>query len=107
MKLRIKESGFVDRGYSDAFNRGYERPSKSYDLEKLMFEFGEEYEYLYNVDAYVAGYDEAVDFFDNAMEDDAEVKKLVIDFVKYRQDAISSDREAAAFVFACDKLGYI
>jgi hypothetical protein len=52
-------------------------------------------------------HDEAVEFFDDELAKGGQFKQLVTDFVKYRHDAISSDREAAAFVFACDKLGYI
>lgn len=106
MKLRINESDFNKLGYSDAFNRRYEK-SNSFDIQRLSQEFGDEYEYLYNADAYVAGYDEAVEFFDDELANGGKFKQLVTDFVKYRHDAISSDREAAAFVFACDKLGYI
>ena len=72
-------------------------------MEKLLEKFNKEYEFLYDNDDNVCGYDEAVDAFDEDMKN-PRFKKLVQDFVQYRNDFISSDREAAAFEFACESL---
>ena len=72
-------------------------------MEKLLNKFNQEYEFLYDNDDNVCGYDEAVDAFDEDMKN-PRFKKLVQDFVQYRKDFISSDREAAAFEFACESL---
>jgi hypothetical protein len=73
-------------------------------MKELLNKFNQEYEFLYDHDDRVAGYDEAVDAFDEDMKN-SKFKKLVQDFVEYRKDFISSDREAAAFEFACESLG--
>lgn len=73
-------------------------------MKELLEKFNQEYEFLYSNDDKVAGYDEAVDAFDRDLKN-AKFKKLVQDFAKYRKDFISSDREAAAFEFACESLG--
>lgn len=73
-------------------------------MEKLLEKFNQEYEFLYDHNDRVAGFDEAVTGFDRDLKN-PEFKKLVQDFAKYRKDFISSDREAAAFEFACESLG--
>ena len=68
-------------------------------MKKLLDDFNNEYDFLYsNSDKYVAGYNEAVRAFDKFLTT-AEGKELVQKFVAYRGDFISSDREAAAFMF--------
>ena len=69
------------------------------DINKFLQRFNKEYDFLYNSEEYVAGYDEAVDAFDEFLEDHTE---FVSDFCRYRGDVISSDREAAAFMFALE-----
>ena len=73
-------------------------------MEKLLKKFNQEYQFLYDNDDNVCGYDEAVEAFDMDLKN-PKFKKLVQDFVSYRKDFISSDREAAAFEFACESLG--
>ena len=68
-------------------------------MKKLLDDFNSEYDFLYSNSDRVAGYDEAVKAFDEFLET-AEGKELVQEFVTYRRDFISSDREAAAFMFA-------
>lgn len=69
------------------------------DIQAFLKQFNKEYNFLYNSDSYVAGYDEAVTAFDEFLAT-PNGNRLVREFVKYRQDFISSDREAAAFMFA-------
>lgn len=71
------------------------------DIEKFTKQFNKEYKFLYDNDGYVAGYREAVEAFDNFVVEHAE---FVGKFIEYRCDFISSDREAAAFMFALDVL---
>ena len=47
----------------------------------------------------MAGYEEAVNSFDEFVKTHGD---FVGEFVKFRGDLVSSDREAAAFMFALD-----
>ena len=71
------------------------------NIEQFAEEFRKQYDFLYNSNGYVPGYDEAVEAFDNFLERHA---NFVGEFVNYRHDFISSDREAAAFMFALSVL---
>lgn len=63
-----------------------------------MEQFKKEYDFLYeNAGAYVAGYDEALEFGDDFIKKHPE---FVAEFVKFRGDYLTSDREVAAFAFA-------
>ena len=75
---------------------------KSINIHKFAEQFQKEYNFLYAHGESVAGYDEAVDFFDEFVKRHAD---FVGEFVKYRGDFISSDREAAAFAFALEAMG--
>lgn len=68
-------------------------------MKKLLEDFNNEYDFLYSNRDRVAGYDEAVKAFDEFLAT-TEGKELVQKFVAYRGDIISSDREAASFMFA-------
>ena len=70
-------------------------------MEKICEQFQKEYNFLYDCRGYVAGYDEAVSAFDRFQADHAD---FVREFAQYRGDVVSSDREAAAFMFALDVL---
>lgn len=70
-------------------------------MEKFCEQFQKEYNFLYDCRGYVAGYDEAVSAFDRFQIDHAD---FVREFAQYRGDVVSSDREAAAFMFALDSL---
>ena len=70
-------------------------------MEKFCEQFQKEYNFLYDCRGYVAGYDEAVSAFDRFRTDHAD---FVREFAQYRGDVVSSDREAAAFMFALDSL---
>lgn len=66
--------------------------------------YAEEYEAMHNATGYVAGYDEAVTAFDEFC---AAHGDFVGEFARYRGDYITSDREAAAFAFALDRMGVV
>ena len=72
-------------------------------MEKFCEQFQKEYNFLYDCRGYVAGYDEAVSAFDRFQIDHADFVRA---FAKYRGDVVSSDREAAAFMFALDVLDH-
>ena len=74
------------------------------NIHKFAEQFRKEYNFLYNNRDNVAGYREAVDEFDAMLKHDW-FKKFVGEFVDFRKDFISSDREAAAFMFALEVLG--
>lgn len=67
-------------------------------------QFIKEYEFLYENYDRVAGYSEAVAAFDDACNESEAFCRFVAEFAQYRGDYISSDREAAAFMFALDTL---
>lgn len=77
-------------------------------MKNLYKEYTKEYEFIYkaNVEGKeVAGESEAAAFFDKVI-----LKKhadLLKEFNEYTGDMIMSDREAVAFVFACEKLGLL
>ena len=71
-------------------------------MEKFNKEFNKNYEFLYNSNDYVAGSREALEYFDNSMT--SEEKEILKQFVLYRGDFISSDREAIAFMFTLDSI---
>lgn len=73
-----------------------------YDFAK---QYGKEYDFLYDNDDHVAGYREAVEDFDRMMKGNDAFNKFVCEYVNFRGDFISSDREAAAFMFACEAMG--
>lgn len=71
-------------------------------IEEFTEKFRQEYNFLYEANGYVAGYNEAV------AEGDEFIKKhgdFVGEFAKYRGDVLSSDREVAAFMFALESFG--
>ena len=80
---------------------------KNIILSNLLKAFNSEYSFLYDANArgqYVAGQKEAAAEFDERLKNDKPFNELVNNFVAFRQDFISSDREAAAFVFALESL---
>lgn len=72
-------------------------------LDTFQQQFNREYETLYNARDNVAGYHEAVKAFDEYAAS-ADGAAFIGAFVKHRGDFISSDREAAAFMFALEAL---
>lgn len=71
----------------------------SINIKAFKKQFEKEYNFLYKNRNNVAGYEEAVSAFDEFVKDNSE---FVGEFAKYRNDFISSDREAAAFMFALE-----
>lgn len=97
-----------EKGPDECINSGCEEAAeilepevKNIDLNRFLENFNREYEDLYGRSDYVAGYDEAVCAFDDFCKSHSE---FVSEFVRKRGDFISSDREAAAFMFALDAL---
>ena len=76
------------------------------NIHEFAKKFSEEYTFLYKNQDRVAGYREAVDAFDEYLKNDiGGFRKFVGEFANYRNDLITSDREAAAFMFALESLG--
>lgn len=75
----------------------------SISIDRFLEQFNKEYAFLYDNLDRVAGYDEAVNAFDAFIKDERHAA-FVGEFAKYRQDMVTSDREAAAFMFALDAL---
>lgn len=63
---------------------------RAINIQDFLKKFNDEYKFLYDSNGTVCGEKEAVKAFD--------------DFVKQHGDFISSDREAAAFMFALDSM---
>ena len=70
-------------------------------LEDFLSIFEYQYNMLYQNHDHVAGYREAVAAFDDFVERHT---GFVCKFVDFRGDSITSDREAAAFMFALEAL---
>ena len=70
------------------------------NIQAFLKQFNKEYDFLYENDN-VAGYEEAVNAFDEFIKTKTN-GNFVGEFAKYRCDFISSDREAAAFMFALE-----
>lgn len=67
------------------------------NINNFLEKFNEEYKFLYENNNQVAGYNEAVNAFDDFCKTHSD---FVSEFIKFRGDFISSDREAAAFMFS-------
>ena len=67
------------------------------NIKAFAEQFQKEYNFLYENNNNVAGYREAVAAFDEFLSNN---KNFVCEFIKYRGDFMSSDRETAAFMFA-------
>lgn len=72
-----------------------------YDIPIKDFEcrFNKEYGFLYDAFDRVAGFNEAVSSFDKLIKNNASFKAFVAEFAQHRGDMITSDREAAAFMY--------
>lgn len=74
---------------------------KSINIDEFTKQFNKEYNFLYDNNDCVAGYNEAVKAFDSFINNDNNAN-FVSEFARYCGDFISSDREAAAFMFALE-----
>lgn len=72
------------------------------NIHEFIKQFHKEYEFLYDHDDNVAGFDEAVNAYDETIEESENFADFVREFESFRQDWITSDREAAAFMFALE-----
>lgn len=88
-------------GMGEAMQRGNRPPI---NMQELLEKFRKEYAFLYEHKNNVAGYDEALKFGDKFITENPE---FVANFVNYRQDFMSSDREVVALMFALESLGAI
>lgn len=75
--------------------------NKKIDIKRFLEKFNQEYEFLYDNRDNVAGVNEAISAFDEFLMSNRE---FVIEFVNFRGDVVSSDREAAAFMFAMESI---
>ena len=73
-------------------------------IEKFLDKFNEIYSELYEARDNVAGFKEAVSFFDEFAKQQQE---FIGEFVKFRGDFIASDREAASFAYALEEYNLI
>lgn len=71
------------------------------NIEEFHKEFQKQYNFLYDAEGYVAGYNEALEAGDEFIKKHPD---FIREFVQYRGDFISSDREVVAFMFALDNM---
>lgn len=74
----------------------------NFNIDDFLAKFDRNYDCLYNANRHgkeVAGQREAAAAFDDFLKQHGD---FVREFVNYRGDVISSDREAAAFMFTMD-----
>lgn len=71
------------------------------NIEEFLKQFNKEYDFLYDNFDCVAGYDEALKAGDEFIRKNPD---FIGEFVKYRGDFISSDREVVAFMFALETM---
>ena len=72
------------------------------DIAKFWDRFKENYNFLYDNNDRVAGYYEALDYGEKIIH---EKPDFVGEFVRFRGDFLSSDREVAAFGFTLADFG--
>lgn len=74
----------------------------NFDIADFLKKFDSSYDFIYDSNKhnkFVAGQREAAEAFDDFVK---QHRDFVCEFVNYRGDFISSDREAAAFMFTLD-----
>lgn len=76
----------------------------SVNMDDFSKQYSKEYQFLYDNNDNVAGYREAVDAFEEDMKH-PKFQEFVGKFITHRGDLLSSDREVAAFEFACEEFG--
>lgn len=75
-------------------------------MEKLLNQYNKEYDFLYDNNDNVAGYNDALNEYDKLIKNN-NFRQWLQHFVNYRKDLLISDREVVAFIFACNELGLI
>lgn len=73
------------------------------NIKDFSRQYKKEYTFLYDHKDNIAGYTEAVEAFDSFIKT-ASGAALVGEFARFRGDLLTSDREAAAFMFALDSM---
>lgn len=73
------------------------------NIDRFLKQFNKEYNFLYDNNDNVVGYDDALKYWDKFITKENN-KNFVSDFVKYRGDFISSDREVVAFMFTMENM---
>lgn len=73
------------------------------NISKFLDRFKENYNFLYDNNDRVSGYYEALDYGEKIIH---EKPDFVGEFVRFRGDFLSSDREVAAFGFTMSDFGY-
>lgn len=68
-------------------------------FKQFLRKFNKEYDFLYKHRDNVAGFRDAVEEFDYRIHHDIHFNRMVQEFAVARRDFISSDREAAAYMF--------
>lgn len=81
--------------------KNFVKQSMTINIHAFYEQFKKEYEMIYETPGFICGYTEAVNAFDEFL---ATHREFVGEFVKFRGDFISSDREAAAFMFALNEM---
>lgn len=74
----------------------------NFNIADFLAKFDSNYDFIYDANKHnmeVAGQREATEAFDDFVK---QHRDFVREFVNYRGDFISSDREAAAFMFTLD-----
>ena len=74
---------------------------RAINIQDFLGKFNNEYKFLYDSHGSVCGEKEAVKAFDDFVKQHGD---FVREFVAFRGDFISSDREAAAFMFTLDSM---
>ena len=77
---------------------------KTINIEQFTADMNKEYDLLYSSYDNVTGYREALEWGDKFLSDNSN-GDFIGQLINYRHDFISSDREAAAFMFALEVLG--
>lgn len=72
------------------------------NIKKFLEKFNQNYEFLYENSDHVAGYYEALEYGERILESCSD---FVGEFVSFRGDFLSSDREVAAFGFTLSDFG--
>lgn len=76
----------------------------SVDLKTFNDLYTKEYNWLYKNNDDVIGYEDACRAFDVIINRNKSIVEFLTRFNEFREDIISSDREAAAFVFALEDM---
>ena len=97
-----EDAELVSCGYDNFVKPVIEKMDKiNINIEQFLQDFRKQYKFLYDARDNVAGYREALEAGDEFIKNNPD---FIREFVMYRGDFISSDREVVAFMFALDNL---